>query len=270
MQIEEFENKYSYPLRTSSPIIYKDILFYPCKFSQYEIFTYGCNCLLFNQLDYPDLQLASLPRLYFLTDILNHENDEPYMKQHLDLCFLHNCLSILLELVFRHKNFYFIRHKKYWKLRVYKIPEDVNNFVFEKDYDSFEYVDFNGKDFETIRAIILNQNGINYSDEFLHKDVRKYMEEQDKADDGFSPTIEDYMEVVMMQLGVYDEGVFENMSLRRFNRLLHKSLGRETYIMQKTADLSGFVKFKGKIKHWLEKEDPNARFKSMFQKAKIN
>lgn len=270
MQIEDFEKKYSHSLIMSFPIAYKNILFYPCKFPQYEAFVKGCNSLLFNQIDYPDIKLASLPRLYFLTDIINHENDEEYIKQHLDLCFLHNCLSMLLEMVLRHTNFYFIKHNNYWKLRVYNLPEDKKDFDFEKEQNSFEYVDFNGKDFESIRTIILNQNGVSYSDEFLHKDVRKYIEDTDKAEGEYSPTIEDYMEVVMMQLGIMDEKSFNDMSLRRFNRLLHKSLGRETYIMQKTADLSGFVKFKGKIKHWLEKEDPNARFEAMFKKAKTN
>ena len=258
LKIEEFEKQYSYQLRNSLPIVYKDITFYPCQLSQYESFMMTLSCLLFCQTDYSDLQLMSLPRLYFLTDILNHKNDEKYMASHQELQYLYLCLKGILEITLKHYMFDFKLENGRWLLRV-MIPDGNGSFT--------KRVNINSKDFEMIRTIILNQNGIDYSDEFLHKDIRNYIKEQEDKSNEPSPTIEDYIETMMMELCVFDEKMFDTMSIRRFNRLLHKTLGKEKYLILKTAETTGFVKFKSEIKHWLSKQDISEKYKSMFQKV---
>lgn len=250
----DFETKYQYSLLYSKPIDYKGILLYPLLFSEWCQFELSSTCLMYNPIDYPDIELSTLPRLYFLTHALvlsdkkeTNESSEFFIK----IC---QELILLLKLVLKNQQFTFIKNdfNKYI-LRVFNVEkEDV-------------YTDINSKDFENIREIILKQNGTNYSDEFIHADVRKKMAEDEKYLNGENnTTLEDLKEVVMVEIGIINEDTINEMNLRRFRRLFEKCLARESYIITQTASSSGFVTFKDKIHHWIHKQNDKERLNSFF------
>ena len=79
-ETDNIEEIYKKELFNGEPIVYKDVKLYPVKCDKLIDF-YSCiQVLLYDPLRYPT-EVSALPRLYFLTDIINHQNDENYIMQ---------------------------------------------------------------------------------------------------------------------------------------------------------------------------------------------
>lgn len=254
MNIEE---TYALPLMFSEPIVFRGaVKLYPVRFAQFHLFRFGTASLLYDTLSCRDMRLAALPRLYFLTDALNHEGDSAYEQENPDMADLFKSLNIMLGLVLKEQEFAFVKKGAYWQLRIYS-AEDGGGFT-----------DISGRDFEELRTLILHQNGVDYTDEFLHEDVKKRMREDEKVlMTGETFTDEDCMEGVMLALGITDEAALLNMTMRRYTRLLSKALARENYTLQTAASMSGFVTFNEPIPHWLAHRKTGAGLERYFKKA---
>ena len=260
MAENNFETIYESQLLWSSPIDYKGVTLYPVTCADIQQFYIGVYSLLYDPLRY-NSEISTLPRLYFLTDILNHSEDIEYVAQNQFLFQLFVQLQFILKLVLKEQNFDFILHNNKWHLQVIKeIKHD--------DKTEQIKVDIRAKDFETIRQIILHQNGVDYDDTFIHEDIRQWITEQESADKSPQATIEDYMEAFMMQMGSCDLESFKQVPLRRFNRIVEKILSRENYNIQMTASMSGFVTFKGKIDHWITVNKKNNIYDKYFKEVK--
>ena len=127
-------------------------------------------------------------------------------------------------------------------------------------------IDIRAKDFDTLREIILHQNGVDYDDAFIHEDIRKWLEEQEARDNTQYSTIEDYLNAFISVTHWKPQEVKE-LSIRRFNGITDKFLSHDTYNLQMTASMSGLVSFKGKIDHWLTTNRKNKIYEKYFKEV---
>lgn len=267
--MDNIEQIYSHEFQFVRPVLYPliktvdqtnkkpQIKIYPIMYEQNWEFTIGIQCLLTDTMDYFNIEYATLPRLYFITEVLKHYDDENWICNNKIIVELYNCLLILLDLVFKDQPHCFVLINNNLGIRVY--TDETKNF----------FVDINSKKFEDIRQIILHQNGYDYSDEFIHNDIKKYIYEQEKASDDEVITSEDNMDCVMIEMKIYDENILAKMSMRRFNRFLTKIISRDSWKIQTTASLSGMVTFKEKIPFWLVNQTKKSRLEKYFKNIKV-
>ena len=156
-------------------------------------------------------------------------------------------LCKLCELIFKGQKVTFAPKNGYWQLQI----DDKS---------------FTAKQFESFRIIILEQNGFEVNDEFIHNDIKKYIEAEEANDKEPKATLEDCQEAIMLELKCSSVKEIKSMSVRRFNRLVQKILHRENYVICYSASMSGLVSFKGDIPHWLSKQRSNALIDKYFLK----
>lgn len=258
--MDDIEQKYSYEFQFTEPVVYKDIIkLYPVYYRQNYEFSIGLQCLLFEVMDYPNIEYATLPRLYFLTEVLGHYTDEIWMQKNFEMYLLYNSMLTLLNNVLKEQPYEIVTIGNNYGIRIFS------------DENKTKYVDITSKKFEEIRQIILYQNGYDFSDEFVHNDIKKYIQEQNKFNnkDDSEITSEDYMDAVMIEMKIYDEKEMAKLTLRRFNRFLAKILNRDMWKIQTTASLSGMVTFKEDIPFWLANQTKKSKLESYFKKIKL-
>ena len=145
--VNNIEEIYKKELLWSEPIVYKGITLYPVKCKDIIEFYSAIQALLYDPLRYP-AKVSTLPRLYFLTDILNHSQDEEYVKQNYMLYMLFVQLNVLLKLVIGEQDCQFENNNGHWCLRLKNLDEKIIKVKIN--------------DFEEIRKIILYQNGVDF------------------------------------------------------------------------------------------------------------
>lgn len=251
--MDNIEEVYLANFLWEEPINYKEIILNPVYCKDIHIFYASLYALLYDPLRHNSM-ISTLPRLYFLTDILNHQEDIEYLKNNMFLYQMFAQLQTILKLVLKDQKFQFVKNKNRWFLRV--------------KTSSGKVVDIKAKDFDVIREIILHQNGIDYDDTFIHEDIRKWIAEQEAADKSSTVTIEDYIDAFMSQMDSYKLKDVREVSLRRFNRIVEKNLSRENYDIQMTASMSGFATFKDKINHWIAVNKKNSMYEKYFKEVK--
>ena len=245
---DKIERTYEDELLWSETINYKGITLYPVTCQNIRDFNKLIPALVYDPLRYPT-EVSTLPRLYFLTDILNHDveywNNNPLLGQ-----MLISTMG-LFELVLRDQKFEF------------KQKENSNKHFLRVWISESQYIDFKAKDFEKIRQIILVQNGVNYDDTFIHEDIRRWIEEQEKADKTPEMDIEDRIEAYMIITKCCDINKVKQVPLRQFNRILDKAFSREHYC----GALSNPM-FDGKINHWAtDDNNSNSLFDKYFKEV---
>lgn len=252
MDSSEIESKYSREFLWGLPVQYKGINIYPVRCEHLHEFYYAIYCLLYNPLRY-NSEISTLPRLYFLTDIINHFSEQDYLSENTLLFQMFIQLRKILELVLLEQTFNFEQKNKKWFLRI---------------VSKSQAIDINAKEFENIRRIILAQNGVEYDDTFIHDDILNWIAKQEKSEKVPPATIEDHIEAFIMETGQINEDDIKKMPIRRFNRISGKIIARENYTIQTTASMSGFVTFKGKIEHWLTINKKNSVYDKYFNELK--
>lgn len=251
------EKKYSCQFLWEEPVEYKGITLYPVMCKDIQLFFASVNCLLYDPLRY-DSEISTLPRLYFLTDIINHTKDDEYVMKNTFLCEMFVCLQNMLNLVLgENQKFDFVQHNNRWFLQIYKFDNNGNVTT----------IDVRAKDFNIIREIILHQNGVEYDDTFIHEDIRQFIKEQETRENNPEITIEDYINA-FISLTHWKKSEIKEISLRQFNGIIDKSLSHDSYNMQMSASMSGFVSFKGKINHWLSTSQKNQIYEKYFKEVK--
>lgn len=255
--IENIEKLYSTQFLWDEPVEYKGITLFPVTCKDIQDFYSYVNCILYDPLRYNSV-ISTLPRLYFLTDILNHQDDAEYIMQNEFLFAMFICFQKLLKLVLgENQDFNFAENKGKWYLQIIK----------HIDWADDISIDIRAKDFDILREIILHQNGVEYDDTFIHEDIRKWLEEQEARDNTQYSTIEDYLNAFISVTHWKPQEVKE-LSIRRFNGITDKFLSHDTYNLQMTASMSGFVSFKGKIDHWLTTNKKNQIYEKYFKEVK--
>lgn len=232
--------KYNRQLRRSDPIEYQGIRLYPVLYKDNEMYNMFIRCLTYNPIYFEDVALSSLPRLYFITSVLNEnfEQANPLRKAFFsELCGL-------LKLVLREQEFDFV-----------SAPANQIALSVCIDKDNGTKVQINAKKFEEMRRIILLQNDTYCEDRYIHPDILRWIEEQKERErkhtsQKYVETPEDLVETLMMGLHQTDEHFVDDMSIRRVNRVREKILNQEVYNAQMIGSMSGMVKFKESPVSW--------------------
>ena len=223
----DIEKAYADKFLWDEPIVYMGISLYPVQVKDIQNFTLNICSLVYDPLGHNSM-ISTLPRLYFLTDILNHQEDAEYLKNNVFLIQMYTSLICVLEMVLKDQKFQFVKNKNRWFLRV--------------KTNSGEDVDIRAKDFDELRAIILHQNGVDYDDTFIHEDIRKWIEEQERAEKNFKIVNEDYLNMFMLQMKKSSMEEIAEMSLRRFYRIIDKLVAREKYFVEQFCYITGKTK----------------------------
>lgn len=227
------------------PVVFEGkVKIHPVKVKDLVDFDNAIQCLLLDPMDYEDIEVATLPRLYFLTEwarkqkVLSALQYKEWLVKNIQLYNYFLCLLKLLSLVLDDSykfDLVQLNGSQFFSLRIMVSPMD--------------YVDITPKKFEDFRKLILDQNSCIYSDDFIHNDIKQYVKEVSSKDNS-NRTIEDVRDSFMISMNVLDVSTVNKMTIRRYHRMSTMLSSREDYLMARQAELTGFVSFKTPLKHW--------------------
>jgi hypothetical protein len=118
--------------------------------------------------------------------------------------------------------------------------------------------------FDDLRRIIILQNGIDFNiDEFIHYDTEQALKKAQSATNKDSEnSIEDLIDSLIIVSGYSEEQIMK-MSIRKFWRYIKRFDLHENYVIRKTGEQSGMVKYNEPIKHWTCSLDENDKYKDV-------
>ena len=271
-------------LAFDEPLEYKTLSLYPAKLFYYSIFSSADECLDVSRLDERDLRLMRLPYLEYI-----------YEKSLIDEDFKNrwNMLICILSIVLQEQSFDIIREDGRLYLKVYQRSKDyellnkeykklqdevvdgyankkINNNNI-KDYAKkideikekmFNIVKIGSEEFEDMRQLIMIQNDIkpqhfNAETEKLLYEMKIKLNNTRKSKS--NTTIEDLVTIVSYMTHI-PQSEMQNLTIRRFNRYLDIALSKDEYYMYKSAELTGMVKMKTEIPHWIKHYEPKGKF----------
>lgn len=239
VNIEYLQRKYFYK---NKPVPYKlkcgvEIIIYPVIVEDGDIFEDSYDILTFNKSEIPIPEIIQMSYLQFLIEVMFKEDSNQYK--------LYNIFSICI------------------KEEDIRIGYEKNKPILIICENDIIKAKINHKDFDEIRKIILYQNIKNYDDSYISKDIRKVMDEYYKITSGdIEPlTLEDKMAFLGNESGLNTEEMLK-MSYRDFNNRFEWAVDKMDYVINKTAEMSGNVKFDKKIEHLIHrpKKDKYERF----------
>ncbi len=278
-----YENKMN--LAFDKPLEYKNLLLYPATLMYYSIFASAEECLDVSRLDERNKRLLRLPYLDYI-----------YEKSLIDDGFKNrwNMLICILNIVFgKDQPFDILREKGKVIIKVYQRSE--NYELLNKEYValkanflqqyknqkptaeeiqriSYELSDMQKKmynniiigseDFDEIRKLIMLQNDIkpqhyDARTEKLLYEMKEKLRATRKSDDGTD--LEDLITVVSY-CTQKNHKEMEEMTIRRFNRYLDFAMKKEDYYLYKQLELSGMIKMKSDLPHWIGHYKPKGKF----------
>lgn len=236
VNIGYLQRKYFYK---NKPVPYKlkcgvEIEIYPVMVEDSDIFEENYDILTFNKAEIPVAEIIQMSYLQFLIEIMlkKEEGKENYNEYKLA-----NILSLCL-----HEDYIF--------------PEYSNGkpilCICDKEKTIKSII--NHKDFDEIKKIILYQNIKDYDDSYISKDIRKVMNEYYKAtNNNIEPlTLEDKLAFLGNEIGLTTEQMLK-MTYREFNNRFEWAVEKMDYQINKTAEMSGNVKFDKKLEHLIYK-----------------
>ncbi len=231
-------------LAFDEPIEFKGVQFYPVGLEYLYEFYISCEVLKIKQERIKNKTLIKMPYLWFLFYTCHNYEivNEPRFAANLHLVYA------LFEMITKQNDIDF----------AYLYDNEGN---LKKCNLVISGVEFNYKDFEKIRAIIFEQNGIDWNNKFVHPDaeeaLKEYQELINKKSSYISPSLEDLIDLVAMYLHMPTKEI-RSFSIRKFNNLVRRMSSFEEYKLLRGAELGGFVTFKKPVRHWLtglEKQD---------------
>jgi hypothetical protein len=120
--------------------------------------------------------------------------------------------------------------------------------------------EYDKNDFDFIRTIICHQNINNYDDSYIDPQVEKVLREAQEFTNKHKKKIgslEDQIICVMLAMHETDEKKIHNLTIRKFSKILERYDYKLHYEIYKTAEMSGMVKFKQEIDHWMSEFSKN-------------
>lgn len=233
-----------------TPIEYKGVKIHPLKVREDSLAGLSAFCLLVDQHIFNDIELMGKSRLDFLISTLSQY--ESVINNNLSIDkeveSLYKILLISLDAFVTHglkaDNWDFCdpNNPKRKVLRVYYKKEDYSAVLGMQDFDSIKY-------------LFLELNGISYEFEKYPIAMRHSLDEQIKKMAAFEkdepPTFEKLIDVVYMKKAGVSYDDILNLPRRKFFNLIDNIREEQEYIMLKSADLSGMVEIKGHIPHWM-------------------
>lgn len=272
-------------LAFDEPLEYKSLLLYPVTLPYYSIFASAEECLDVSRLDEKDVRLLRLSYLDYL-----------YEKSLIDNVFKNkwNMLICILNIVLRENQpFDILRQEGRVYIKVYQRSEDYellnkkstiiktnflqmhkNKEANEKELEGvatqltelqekmYNHVMIGAEDFDVIREMIMIQNDIkvqHYNEEtekLLYQMKRKLMETRKSNND---VNLEDLITAVSYCKGI-KQSEMKDMTIRRFNRYLNIITTKDDYYLYKQLELSGMIKMKSELPHWISHYKPKGKF----------
>lgn len=230
---EELFNRY---IAFDKPVPYKNWLISPIKIKDY----WECASLL-GMLDIPknelgSIELIQMPYMTFYLSILMSEYD--------NLDALDRFLRIILNI----EDDEVIQVT--FDLKEIRVGKPIGKTRDNYDILSENCRRINCVDFDEIKRIVLFQNIIDYTDEYVSKDVREQVENYYRLkSNGHGTSLGHKVRCMAIALGVTKE-VIGNMTMLDFN-LTYETLSNSVeYTALKIAETNG-VKFKKPLKSWL-------------------
>lgn len=262
------------------PLEYKGVLLYPATLLYYSIFACADECLDVSRMDERDIRLLRLPYLEYI-----------YEKSLIDTNFKNkwDMLICILNIVFGEEQpFDILKEDGRLCIKVYQ--RSANYKGLEKEYNElkekyvkgelgdinvqkvatqlqtiqekmYNHIIINSNEFDDIRNLIMLQNDIKpehydkKTEEFLYQ-MKEKLRAARKTD---NTDLEDLITIVAYSTHK-DNSEMEGMTIRRFNRFLQIALSKDDYYMYKKLELSGMIKMKSDIPHWIRHYEPKGKF----------
>lgn len=270
-------------LAFDKPLEYKTLSLYPAKLFYYSIFSSADECLDVSRLDERDLRLMRLPYLEYMYEksLINEDFKNRW-----------NMLICILSIVLQEQSFDIIRENGRLYLKVYQRSKDyellnkqykalqdkiIEEYSESKKIDDikeyaakmeeikdkmFNIITISSEEFDEMRQLIMLQNDIkpqhfNAETEKLLYEMKVKLKSTRK--DNSYTTMEDLITIVSYSMHISNEEM-ENLTIRRFNRYLDIALSKDDYYMYKSLELSGAIKMKSEIPHWIKHYEPKGKF----------
>lgn len=233
------------------PIPFKNWLIYPVR--MYNYFEWmGCYNIL--DIDKNSLNDIDIIRMSYLQFILMQVEQSRDFETKLVLL-LHMCLGLEADTAIR------------WEIKNNEaklfIGDTLTTKSGRKIMNQNDVRVITAQDFDEIKRIILYQNVIDYSDEYIDPDVKAAMEEYYalKNKGASDITLEKQIAVIQSTNGMTEETI-RNMTVRGFQMLFNTIIDKVEYPINKMAEVQG-VKFDNPIEHWAFKK-PKDKFSEVF------
>lgn len=198
---------------------------YPISVENSDLF-FGCKDILdINKNEIDNVEIIQMSYLQFVLEYCDVDK-----------------LIILLQLCLHEQDDFYTYEEKNKK----------NLVICDKD-KNVKYI-IKSKDFEDIRKIILYQNIIDYDDTYINKNIRDMMNKMNEAQtSNLKPiTLEDKLVFVSIATGHSFDYLYK-LSYRKFIKMFIMASERDTYMLNRQAELSGNVKFDKPLEHYIYK-----------------
>lgn len=233
-----------------TPIEYKGVKIHPLKICENSLAGLSAFCLLVEQHVFNDIELMGKSRLDFLISVVSQYENIINNDIEIDneTAALYRALVLSLDAFITHglkaDNWDFCdpNNPKRKVLRVYYKDEDYSVVLNMQDFDSVKY-------------LFLELNGISYEFEKYPIAMRHSLDEQIKKMAAFEkdepPTLEKLIDIAYLKkTGSSYEDIL-NLPRRKFFNLIDNIRDEQAYVMVKSAELSGMVEIKEHISHWM-------------------
>lgn len=233
-------NKY---ITFDKPVPYKDLYIYPIKLCDMYDVDDAIDILQIDKNELGDINFISMSNLRFVLLAINEIEGLGTSFEYL----LRKALNISDDYAIQK---YISSKEEHLILgKILSISED--EAILQKD----TVVKIDAEDFNEIRRIILYQNIVDYTDRYIDPDIKRKTDEyyRLKNKDAKVVPLEHKMLCVQAKTGMTLEAIGE-LSIRNFYQLFDVIVDEDEYIIGKSAELSGSVKFKTPIEHWAYKE----------------
>lgn len=231
--VKELVARYS---SVDEPVPYKGLSIYPIYVKNYYDFGISYDVLLIDKNAIPDIEVIQMSYLDFLFKKLMVDETKIDEKSNVTVGMIYvSKLTTLLTNCF---------HVDGSEIKVRM--QDNHIILTIKD------VDINSMEFEDIKRIILYQNIYDYSDEYVDPDVKKAIDEYYRIKNkGIKmPDLETKMAALTAMIGLTKKNMLD-MTYREFEYVFHIATQKQDYEINKTAEMSGMVKFEKPIEHWI-------------------
>jgi hypothetical protein len=213
------------------------LLINPVTMKDYLRFFVSVNCISIDKNKIPNPNIISMGYLDFLFHLINDDVNGEYYK--IMLCDLFN-LCCGLE----------ISNIKYQANEMNKF----NLILGIKQEDgTIRNETINKRDFDNIRNIILRQNIPDYNDTYIDPKVEEALKETEDFINKHKKkmgSLEDQIICVLISTSLNLKEI-QNLSIRKFTKILQRVDYKLHYEIYKTASMSGMVSFKEEIDHWM-------------------
>lgn len=246
--IKNVKQYVSYYTTLDIPVEYKGLKLYPITVRDYYDFAIYSSVLTIDKDSVEDLEVISMNYLDFLIFYCMRDNTVDEQMQATKGQITYEKFIGILKLCLH--------------------CEDIQYNLSEGNHAKLviDNVLITAQDFDELRKLIMYQNLIDYDDAFVNPEIREAYNEywSVKNKDIIMPDLEQRIADTTAMTGISKKDIL-NMTYREFEMVFDAAKERLEYQINKTAEMSGFVKFKNPIDHWIYKRK-RSKYEGVFTK----